>query len=273
MAIAKVSGRKVYYEVHQQDGASDEVPLILLTGTGGSCRGWLPLQVPAFSKSRKTIIFDHRGVMESEDPGGPFSTRDLAEDTRGLLDALEIERADVMGAFMGGMAAQELALGHPERVRRLVLVGTYSRPLAKQRMLLEDWIQLARHGVPQETIVRTRLLWTLEDATLEQTDLIDGMIEFFNKEGAPVSADLFARQCEACLGHDTEGRLHAIHHPTLILCGRHDRLTPVALHQELAKQIEHSRLVIVQFGAHLVMAESAERFNQVVEQYLDSDDV
>jgi len=272
MAIAKVSGRNVYYEIHRQDGAPDGVPLVLLTGTGGSCRGWLPLQVPVFSKSRTTLIVDHRGVMESEDPGGPFTTRDLADDTRGLLDALEIEKADVMGAFMGGMAAQELALANPERVRRLVLVGTYARPRARQRMLLEDWIYLARHGVLQQTIVRTRLLWTLEDATLEQTELIEGMIEFFQKEGAPVSEDLFARQCEACLGHDTEGRLEAIQQPTLILCGRHDRLTPVALHQDMAKQIENSRLVVVQFGAHLVMVESAKRFNQVVEQFLDSED-
>ncbi len=270
MAIAKVSGRKVYYEIHRQDGARDDIPLVLLTGTGGSCRGWLPLQVPAFSKSRTTIIFDHRGVMESEDPGGSFTTRDLADDTIGLLDALEIERADFMGAFMGGMATQEIALGYPERMNRLMLVGTYSRPHAKQRMLLEDWIGLAHQGVSQETIVRNRLLWTLEDATLEQTDLIEGMIEFFQKDGAPVSADLFARQCEACLGHDTEDRLAQIRHPTLILCGRHDRLTPVALHQDLGKQIENSRLVVVQFGAHLVMAESAERFNQVALQFLDS---
>ena len=83
MAIAEVSGRKVYYEIHQEADAETDVPLILLTGTGGSCRGWLPLQVPAFSKTRKTIIFDHRGVMESQDPGGPFSTRDLANDTLG----------------------------------------------------------------------------------------------------------------------------------------------------------------------------------------------
>ena len=160
---------------------------VLVMGMGGSCRGWLPLQVPEFSQQRRTLIFDHRGVGGSEDPGGPFSTAQMADDTAGLLDALGIERADVLGVFMGGMVAQELALRHPRRVDRLVLVGTYARPDAKRRLLLEQWRELARSGASIETLVRERLLWTLQDDTLEQQDLIDAMVEFFTRDGAPLT--------------------------------------------------------------------------------------
>jgi 3-oxoadipate enol-lactonase len=274
MALATVSGREVFYELYEPDPtpAHPGPPLVLLNGISGSCRGWLPLQVPEFSKTRQTLIFDHRGVGQSQDPGSAFSTADLADDTAGLLDSLGIEQADVLGGFMGGMAAQELALRHPDRVRRLVLVGTYARPDAKRRMLLEDWVALARARFPMEGMVRKRLVWTLSDETLDQTDLMETMLDFFTKENAPVGSELLERQCEACIGHDTLDRLSEIRQPTLVLCGREDQLTPPKFHRELSNRIPGSRLVVFDFGAHLVMAESAVRFNQVVLQFLNEAD-
>jgi len=273
MPLTQVCGRNVYYELHEcpESRTSKAPPLILVMGMGGSCRGWLPLQVPDFSASRDTLIFDNRGTGGSEDPGGPFTTADLADDLAGLMDVLGIARADILGAFMGGMTAQELALRHPARVDRLVLVGTYARPDARRRLLLSDWAALARSGVPLEAMVRKRLVWTLEDATLEQTDLIETMVDFFTRDGSPLSADLFARQCEACLHHDTADRLRQITQRTLVVCGRHDMLTPPKFHRELADEIPNAVLVTLPFGAHLVMAESAERFNRTVLQFLDED--
>jgi len=261
-----VHGRAVYHELH---GDHPGIPLVLIMGMGGSCRGWLPLQVPELSQKRRTLIFDHRGVGSSDDPGGPFSTADLADDTAGLLDRLEIERADVLGAFMGGMVAQELALRHPERVARGVLAGTFARPDAKRRLLLQLWGDLARSQAPLETMIRERLLWTLQDETLEQTDLIESMVEFFTRDGAPLSNDLFARQCDACLNHDTADRLNEIQQRMLVVCGRHDQLTPPKFHRELADEIPDATLVTIAYGGHLVMAESAERFNQAVLQFLE----
>ncbi|MBW2292111.1 MAG: alpha/beta fold hydrolase [Deltaproteobacteria bacterium] len=272
MPIAEIQNRKIEYEIYGPDASVTTRPLVLLNGMGGSSRGWLPLQVPETSKSRRTILVNHRGVMGSEDPGGPFTTADLADDVALLLDALKIETADVLGSFMGGMAAQELALRHPSRVDHLALLGTYARPDAKRRLILEDWANLARAEISQKILLRTRMTWTLEDRTLEQTELIEGMLRFFEEEGSPVSHDLFARQCDACLGHDTLDRLAEIRQPTLVICGRRDRLTPPTLHRELADHLPNARLVVLQYGAHLVMMESAERFNQVVLQFLDSRD-
>jgi 3-oxoadipate enol-lactonase len=265
MPLAAVRGRKVYYELH---GDAPGPPLVLVMGMGGSCRGWLPLQVPELSATRRTLIYDHRGVGQSEDPGGAFSTADLADDLAGLLDALDVPRADVLGIFMGGMACQELALRHPERVGRLVLVGTYSRPDAKRRLLLENWRALARCDAPREVMIRERLLWTLQDETVEQRDLIQSMIEFFERDGAPLTPDVFARQCDACIGHDTADRLREIHQRTLVLCGRQDALTPPHFHRELADEIPDAHLVTFGYGAHLVMAESAQPFNRAVLDFL-----
>jgi pimeloyl-ACP methyl ester carboxylesterase len=106
------------------------------------------------------------------------------------------------------------------------------------------------------------------DETLEFTDLIDSMIEFFAREGTPLSAEVFARQCEACLHHDVTDRLGEIRHRTLVVCGEQDRLTPAAHHREIAEAIPDAHLVTITSGAHLVMLETAEYFNRVVLQFL-----
>jgi len=266
MPYVVVAGRKLYHEVH---GEAPGAPLVLVMGMGGSCRGWLPLQVPEFQKSRRTILFDHRGVGGSDDPGGPFSTADLAADLAGLLDALRIEQADVLGAFMGGMVAQELALARPERVDRLVLVGTWARADAKRRLLLQHWRDLARANAPLEVLIRERLLWTLQDETLEQQDLIDAMVSFLTRDDPAFTADVFARQCDACLAHDAVDRLRRLRQRTLVLVGRHDALAPPKFARELADEIPDAHLVTIQNGGHVVMVEAVERFNRVVLQFLD----
>jgi pimeloyl-ACP methyl ester carboxylesterase len=260
-----VGSRNIYYEFH---GDSTGTPLILITGAGGSCRGWLPLQVPSFKQQYRTLIYDHRGVGESDDAGGPFSIADLADDAAGLMDALEIQKAHLLGVSMGGMVAQEMALRHPDRVDRLILTGTFARTDAKRHMLLQHWRDLSRAGAPIEVMIRERLLWTLQDETLEQTDLIESMISRFMEDGEPLTQEVYAQQCDACLQHDTADRLRGIEHPTLVICGRRDQITPPALHRELADEIPNAHLVTIAYGGHLVMVESAERFNLTVLQFL-----
>jgi pimeloyl-ACP methyl ester carboxylesterase len=265
MPLLDVGSRKVYQEVH---GDAAGVPLLLVTGMGGSCQGWLPLQVPEFSQRHRVVCFDHRGVGGSSDPGGPFDTAQFADDAVALLDALGIERAHVLGSFMGGMVAQEMALLHPDRVERLVLTGTYARPDAKRRLLLEHWAELAEGGASIETLIRERLLWTLLDETLESSDLIASMTDFYAKSGLPLSADVLARQCGACLRHDTAERLGEIQHPTLVVCGEHDRLTPPALNRQVADGIPGAQLVTLPYAAHMVLFEAAEHYNRVVLQFI-----
>lgn len=269
MALAEVFGRKIYYELHEAQGGVAAPPLMLVTGMAGACAGWHALQVPELVKTRSVLIFDHRGVGESDDPGGAFSTADLAADAGALVRALGLGPVDVLGPFMGGMVAQELAIADPGLVRKLVLVGTYARPDAKRRILLKHWAHMMGDGVPFSSMVYQRMLWTLQDETLEEEDLVKSMTTVPAAAELPFSEDLVIRQFEASLAHDAADRLGALPHETLILCGRHDVLTPPKFHRELADLIPHAQLVTLSYGAHLVMAESAERFNHVVVQFLD----
>jgi 3-oxoadipate enol-lactonase len=267
MAHARVGSHELHYEIH---GDANGVPLLLIVGLGGSSRGWDALQVPDFSAAHRTITYDHRGVGASRDPGGGFSIADLADDAARLLDALGIERAHVLGAFMGGMVAQELALRHAARVDRLVLVGTYARPDAKRRMLLEKWKAMVGHGLPLAVIAQERMLWTLSDETLEQTDLIHPMMQGFLRDAFPMPDDVFLRQCDACIRHDTSERLVSLAQPTLVVCGQEDLLTPPRLHRALSAALPDAHFVTLPNAAHLVMAEATKRFNQTVLHFLEA---
>jgi len=272
MPLVEVRGRKLYFEKHEAlapDPVSPAPPLVLVMGMAGRCTGWLPMQVPSFRQRRAVVIYDHRGVGDSEDGGEPFTTQDLGADLVGLVDALELEQVDTAGLFMGGMAIQEAALAAPERFRRLVLIGSWARPDAKRRMLIEQWAALARHDTPASFMIRQRLVWTMTDETLEQREIIEPVIEFLAEGGAPLTGEHFARQCDACIGHDTLDRLSALEHPTLALCGRRDLLTPSKFSREIAEAMPHARDVALSYGGHAIMAERPDRLNQIVEHFLD----
>jgi 3-oxoadipate enol-lactonase len=258
MAHARVGSHELHYEIH---GDASGTPLLLIVGLGGSSRGWDALQVPDFSAAHRTITYDHRGVGASQDPGGAFSTADLADDAARLLDAIGVERAHVLGAFMGGMVAQELALRHAARVERVD---------AKRRMLIEKWKSMIGHGLPLAVVAQERMLWTLSDETLEQTDLIHPMMQGFLRDAFPMPDDVFLRQCDACLGHDAADRLASLAHPTLIVCGQEDLLTPPRLHRALSAALPDAHLVTIPSAAHLVMAEATKRFNQTVLHFLEA---
>ena len=97
--------------------------LLLIQGLGYGRWGWEPI-VPGLAARHRVVSFDNRGIGESDKPAGPYTASQMAEDARQVLDDAGIDRAHVLGASLGGMIAQELAVAAPERVDRLVLCCT-----------------------------------------------------------------------------------------------------------------------------------------------------
>src|SRR4051794_18504846 len=115
MPHVTANGTKLYWEEH---GSGD--PILLIMGLGASLEAWDRL-APILATRYRTILFDNRGVGRSDVPPGPYSLETMADDAAAVLDAAGVKSAHVIGISMGGMIAQELALRHPSRVRRLIL--------------------------------------------------------------------------------------------------------------------------------------------------------
>ncbi|MCK4963645.1 MAG: alpha/beta fold hydrolase, partial [Dehalococcoidia bacterium] len=147
MPTTKVGDINMYYEVH-----GEGEPLLLIMGLGSDLTSWI-FQIPEFSKKYQVIAFDNRGVGRTDAPDVPYSTAMMADDTTGLLDALGIEKAHVLGLSMGGFIAQELAVKYPQRVKSLVLAATAAGPYSWATHVLGIRIRLAQEGVKQETLI------------------------------------------------------------------------------------------------------------------------
>jgi 3-oxoadipate enol-lactonase len=276
VSTAKVDSIELYYEVH---GAGE--PLLLIMGLAADSVAWL-FQLPEFSRHCRTVIFDNRGVGRSAKPAGPYTIPQMADDTAGLLAALDIDRAHVVGVSMGGMIAQELALRHPQRVRCLVLACTYARADEEIARMRESSVQqlggrIDARGEIQIDIGQLdplsffqMLLPSVFNQSFIETELPKLMEVFAGSLQYGFSMEAILGQVSAVMHHDTLARLPQITSPTLVITGDADRLIPPAHSDVLAQRIPGAKLVKVPGGSHGFNFETPDVFNREVLSFLAS---
>ncbi len=257
----------IYYEIH---GPSDAPPLVCIEGWGFSLWMWFR-QIPVFKERFRCIIFDNRGVGRSSIPNYPYTMDMFADDTVGLMDALDISRAHILGISMGGFIAQQIAISYPERVRSLILASTtFGGP---NSVVADDKTKAMMFASPTETISEqqaTEMRYSVSFSPgffKENTSLIDQVMEWREQYPQP----LFARghQASATIDFDVESEVKGLSCPTLILHGERDLIVPPENAELLADSIPNSRLVLIEGGPHLSFIEYHGKFNEEVLTFLD----
>ena len=260
MPTTRIGDIDIYHE-RRGDGA----PLLFIGGTGGDLRNEPNIFSSPLTAHFEVLAYDQRGLGRTSKPDTPYTMAHYADDAAGLLSAVGWEDAFVIGVSFGGMVAQELALRHPSRVRRLVLActspggeGGASYPLHEIADMTPE--ARARHTIP---IADTRhdAVWAQANPeTYEQLVAIAAADPYADEPGHARGA---WRQLEARREHDTWDRLPDITCPTLICGGRYDGIALPQTQTKMAARIPGAELRLFE-GGHLFILQDREAFPAMI---------
>lgn len=248
----KVNDIKIYYETKGKG-----FPLVMINGLGGNLDEWNPCLTEELSKQFKLLLFDNRGSGRTDTSDREYTIKLFADDTAGLMNALKISKANILGLSMGGMIAQELVLNHPEKVAKLVLCSTFSGG-SKDAHLSQDVSKMLtadRSTLSQEEMARMALPFLFTHDFIEKNpEFVEHRVQQSLRH--PTSEQAYTRQLSAIQQFNTNDRLRQVKVPTLIFHGRKDALIPLENGSILAKAIPNARLVCLEKSAHLLIEET-----------------
>ena len=248
-------------------------PVLLIHGSGPGVSAWANwrLLLPVLAQTRRVIAPDMRGFGFTERPANPaeanvYSMAAWVQQAVDVLDALKIEQADLVGNSFGGALALALAIKHPQRVRRLVLMGSVGVPFAITPGLDAVWgytPSISRMRELLDIFAFDRSLVTDELAQLRyQASIQPGFQEAF--------AAMFPapRQAWVDAMASPEGDIRALPHETLIVHGREDQVIPLSNSLLLSQWINRAQLHVFGRCGHWTQIEHAARFARLVENFL-----
>ncbi|ALE75716.1 alpha/beta hydrolase [Pseudonocardia sp. EC080610-09] len=259
------TGVTLNYEI---SGSGD--PLLLIMGTSGSIPLWGELS-GRLAQTHQVIAFDNRGLGGSDRGAGPIDVATLAEDASGLLEALGIPRAHVLGWSLGSAVVQELALAHPEQVASAVMYATWGRCDGFQRSVLSALRLPYVHRDMESALATAGLAFSPQ--LLDHPDfgsMMEPMLPAFPQNEAQMQVTV--EQWDADLAHDSLDRLGGITAPTLVLVGEQDLLTPPWQAKKVADAVPGARyeLVTGPGSSHGMHIERPEELTKIVIGFLAS---
>ena len=270
MPSAHLNGIDINYEVH-----GEGTPLVLTHGYAGSLEMWRD-QIPAFSATYRTVVYDSRGhgsTTAPEDMERYNLARDYVADLSALIDHLGIDAAYVGGLSMGGMIAQEFALQHPTRVKALLLFDTgpgmsalNRDPQARARFeqmrgIMQTLARTQGMSAVIDAMRRSPMAMALGKGTVPPAVVrhIEGMKK--------MSVDGYLGGAKAMQDWDgSVDRLHTIAVPTLVLDGEQDQLLPAG--RVIHSKIAGSRFVLIRNATHGSNYWQAAHFEQATLAFL-----
>jgi 3-oxoadipate enol-lactonase len=240
----------------------DGAPLLLIQGLGYGRWSWEPL-LPALAERYRVLWFDNRGIGDSDKPEGPYTAKLMAGDALQVLDEAGIERAHVLGASLGGMIAQEVASGSPERVDKLVLCCT--TPGGPTTVPMPDvTVQLFAEAptLAPDVALRRFVVNALG------SDPPDELVEELYRRRVANPPDPAGWQSQAAAGLTFQGVDAPIGAPTLVLTGTEDNVVDPRNADVVASRIPGARVERFSGAGHLFFWEQPDACVRIISEFL-----
>lgn len=250
----KVNGIELGYRV-----TGSGAPLLLITGYGATMDSWDHVLIDQLSDNFKVIVFDNRGMGYSSINKETLTIKLMADDAAGLLKALGVVKADVLGWSMGSMIAQEVALNYPGKVGKLILYATACTNKEANNAL-------AHVATTQSKPLAERYFPT--EWYKQNPDALERM----PKSSVPPSPATVALQSKACSQwQGTEDRLSKLNIPVLLLVGADDDITPPSQSVRMARLIPGAWLAQFKGGSHFLQYQAPQDMARVVSAFLQAE--
>jgi pimeloyl-ACP methyl ester carboxylesterase len=239
-------------------------PVLLIMGLSFTHEMWYRI-VPCLAEQYRVIVFDNRGMGRSDVPKGRYSIRQMATDALAVLDAAGVAKAHIIGASMGGMIAQEIAIRHPKRVLSLVLGSTsyggfFSRwPSLRRRPRGITWSE-------SDSLARERAMVPLLYADTTAREFIEEDLQI--RSCCQWSRTGFLRQFAAILLWNSFRRLPRIKAPTLVIHGDKDVLVPPQNGRVVARRIPAAKFVLIPNAGHVATTDQPALCLELVIEFL-----
>ena len=263
MPRVKIDNFNLYYEVYGEGH-----PLLMILGLGANTSWWGRYFLKELAKHFKVIVFDNRGTGQSGDPKLDYTIKTLADDTIGLMNALNIEFAHFFGHSMGGGIAQELVLNY-DRINKLILCST-SCGGHKSILAAPEVLQIVgkpRKGRTIEEIAEETLpIFYSNEFRKKNPKLIGYAIQ--NMAKTPMSPENYDRQTEAIESLNTCDKLKELKISTLIMHGKKDILVPPQNAEILGELIKNSQITWFYKSAHAPFVEEPNLVLDAINEFL-----
>lgn len=236
--------------------------LVMIPGVGDGLKTVKGMALPfAFlyrrmAKAFTVYVFSRRTHLTPH-----MTTREMAEDLNRAMEALGLSKTAVVGVSQGGMIAQWLAIDHPDKVGKLVLTVTLSRPNPTVQDVIGRWEEMAGRGEYQAIMLDTAQR-SYSEKRIRQAQMIYGLL---GNIGKPKSWDRFLIQAESCMTHDAYDALARIACPTLVIGGTDDRIVTGKASEETAERIPGSRLYLYEGLGHGLYEEAPDFIDRVMD--------
>ena len=243
-------------------------PILLVTGFSFAMDSWDPTLLGNLAANHTVIIFDNRGIGNTTSGTKQFSTEQFANDTAGLLEALNIKKADVLAWSLGGVIAQELVHNHPDRVGKLILYASGCRGEESVPPSQEVQNALANGtGTAEDRIARLVPLFFPQEWRNENPNYL----KYIPKTTETIPNQTLSKQLEASANSEaTCDRLKNVTQPTLVIVGTDDAATLADNSLVMTERIPGAWLVQIKGGGHGLMYQYPEQFSNIVETFLEN---